>query len=145
MPLGKYYCDYCDKEFADTLHARKRHLQSVQHQRARSLWFDSFKDPTSIPIPKGVCNRFVRTGFCPYGDSCKYAHPQPHPNVQDSNSQGIQVPVLIFQSLYSWKSTDIGDIGISWGNLPSSLWPPPEGGYPPLPVIDWVADFSAKL
>lgn len=28
-------------------------------------------------------------------------------------------------------------MGTSLGNLPPSLWPPPEGGYPPLPFIDW--------
>lgn len=28
-------------------------------------------------------------------------------------------------------------MGISLGNLPPSLKPPPEGGYPPLPFIDW--------
>jgi len=32
----------------------------------------------------------------------------------------------------------VGDsMGISLGNLPPSLKPPPEGGYPPLPFIDW--------
>ncbi|KAJ6380427.1 hypothetical protein OIU76_016985 [Salix suchowensis] len=28
-------------------------------------------------------------------------------------------------------------MGMSWGNLPPSLKPPPEGGYPPLPIVDW--------
>uniref|UniRef100_M8CDG0 Zinc finger CCCH domain-containing protein 3 n=1 Tax=Aegilops tauschii TaxID=37682 RepID=M8CDG0_AEGTA len=39
MPLGKYYCDYCDKEFQDTAAARRRHLQGAQHHRARALWY----------------------------------------------------------------------------------------------------------
>jgi len=43
MPLGKYYCDYCDKQFQDTPAARKRHLQGTQHQRARALWYDSVR------------------------------------------------------------------------------------------------------
>lgn len=43
MPLGKYYCDYCDKEFQDTAAARRRHLQGVQHQRAKALWYDSLR------------------------------------------------------------------------------------------------------
>uniref|UniRef100_A0A7N0U8X5 C3H1-type domain-containing protein n=1 Tax=Kalanchoe fedtschenkoi TaxID=63787 RepID=A0A7N0U8X5_KALFE len=79
MPLGKYYCDYCDKEFQDTPYARKRHLQGLQHQRARSIWYNSFKDPSQLcaeGFGAGVCNRFVKTGFCAYGDSCKYLHPK---------------------------------------------------------------------
>ena len=43
MPLGKYYCDYCDKEFQDTPYVRKRHLQGLQHLRNKALWFDSFQ------------------------------------------------------------------------------------------------------
>ena len=43
MPLGKYHCDYCDKQFQDTPSARKRHLQGLQHQRAKALWYDSFR------------------------------------------------------------------------------------------------------
>lgn len=52
MPLGKYYCDYCDKQFQDTPAARKRHLQGVQHQRARALWYDSIRhqgQPATLP------------------------------------------------------------------------------------------------
>lgn len=41
MPLGKYYCDYCNKEFQDTRLARTRHLQSSLHLRAKALWYDS--------------------------------------------------------------------------------------------------------
>ncbi|XP_027157367.1 zinc finger CCCH domain-containing protein 3 isoform X3 [Coffea eugenioides] len=88
MPLGKYYCDYCDKEFQDTAAARKRHLQGVHHQRAKALWYDSLRsDANQIPAPgalgkQGVCNRFVRTGSCQYGDSCKYYHPKQNPNDQ---------------------------------------------------------------
>ncbi|KAJ0961917.1 hypothetical protein J5N97_029745 [Dioscorea zingiberensis] len=39
-------------------------------------------------------------------------------------------------AIYS-RGNSIGDTGISWGNLPPSLRPPQEGGYPPLPFIDW--------
>ncbi|KAL0006393.1 hypothetical protein SO802_013954 [Lithocarpus litseifolius] len=66
MPLGKYYCDYCDKEFQDTPYVRKRHLQGLQHLRNKALWFDSFqfKDANQAyteGFGKGVCNRFVKT------------------------------------------------------------------------------------
>ncbi|AQK89637.1 C2H2 and C2HC zinc fingers superfamily protein [Zea mays] len=74
MPLGKYYCDYCDKQFQDTPAARKRHLQGVQHQRARALWYDSIRHQdqhggaSSLLLPdgtlaKGICHHFVRTGL----------------------------------------------------------------------------------
>ncbi|RRT50743.1 hypothetical protein B296_00029242 [Ensete ventricosum] len=55
MPLGKYYCDYCDKQFQDTPAARKRHLQGLHHHRARALWYDSFKGCryADRPLPGG--------------------------------------------------------------------------------------------
>lgn len=46
MPAGKYYCDYCDKEFKDTLPARKRHLSGIHHQRNRSFYYDSLNKGT---------------------------------------------------------------------------------------------------
>ncbi|KAG2695876.1 hypothetical protein I3843_07G033500 [Carya illinoinensis] len=68
MPLGKYYCDYCDKQFQDTPYARKRHLQGLQHLRAKALWFDSFKlqdanQAYTEGFRKGVCNHFIKTGL----------------------------------------------------------------------------------
>jgi hypothetical protein len=38
-----------------------------------------------------------------------------------------------------WFSGDVllDGIGMSWHNLPPSLKPPPEGGYQPLPFVDW--------
>ncbi|XP_075500351.1 zinc finger CCCH domain-containing protein 3 isoform X2 [Primulina tabacum] len=124
MPLGKYYCDYCDKEFQDTPAARRRHLQGIQHQRAKAAWYspqnlNRIHEPESFG--KGVCNRFVRTGSCQYGDSCKYYHPK---DVAGTNIQGI-AGVIGTQ------------LGTTLGSLPPSLCPPPEGGYPPLPFINW--------
>ncbi|XP_058002894.1 zinc finger CCCH domain-containing protein 3 isoform X2 [Hevea brasiliensis] len=144
MPLGKYYCDYCDKEFQDTPVARKRHLQSSSHLRAKSLWYNSLKsqdlnrayiDGGGGAFTKGVCNRFVKTGFCPYGDSCKYLHP--------TNSNNLQNNVNLFQGnqLVGGSSlpADVvrDSMGMPWGNLPPSLKPPPEGGYLPFPFVDW--------
>ncbi|KAL1832141.1 hypothetical protein ACET3Z_001792 [Daucus carota] len=145
MPLGKYYCDYCDKEFQDTAYARKRHLQSIQHQRAKSLWYQNYPSALSFPSPP-LCNRFVSTGSCPYGDSCKYLHPKQNP--QSANTSGIAVSNFTgnFQSLDTNQqaagASSQGNIlrdglGVSLGNLPPSLKPPPEGGYPSLPFVDW--------
>ncbi|XP_021311128.1 zinc finger CCCH domain-containing protein 3 isoform X1 [Sorghum bicolor] len=186
MPLGKYYCDYCDKQFQDTPAARRRHLQGVQHQRARALWYDSirhqgqpatllfpffpFPSRTSLPLlyeqhggvsslllpdgtlAKGICHHFVRTGTCKYGDSCRYFHPKPDgvnpalaapgsgpgPMVQQSDFIGNQPNFVGYQGpdRNSFSGNILGG-HTAWGNLPPSLQPPPEGGYPPLPFIDW--------
>ncbi|KAJ7977824.1 zinc finger CCCH domain-containing protein 3 [Quillaja saponaria] len=146
MPLGKYYCDYCDKQFQDTPSARKRHLQGLQHLRAKAVWYDSVKlqDPSQAyaeGLGKGFCNRFVKTGMCQYGDSCKYFHPR---SLRGSNAQGGVVDNT--QSSAIPRSQSTGSLaghlvkdstGMSWGNLPPSLKPPPEGGYPSLPFVDW--------
>ncbi|XVF05905.1 hypothetical protein REPUB_Repub06bG0002200 [Reevesia pubescens] len=139
MPLGKYYSDYCEKQFQDTPHARKRHLQGLQHLRAKAQWFHSLnlnstKDPprgSTQPFPKGVCNRFLKTGFCQYGDNCKYFHPK-----NDSPSANPQAAPAPAPAPVSGGVEGAG-MGMSWGNLPPSLKPPPEGGYPPLPFVDW--------
>ncbi|RZC88244.1 hypothetical protein C5167_016046 [Papaver somniferum] len=175
MPLPKYYCDYCDKQFQYTTFARKRHCEGLQHQRAKAFYYDSLKDPNRIQgegFGKGVCNRFIRTGFCQYGDSCKYFHPKP--NLQNPSIPGvmglaeasfctpayftskddltfsnltteqsfIQPPIAAGNQIAGrggtvpWNLIRDG-MGVSLGNLPPSLRPPPEGGYPTLPFVDW--------
>ena len=42
--MGKrYYCDFCDRSFADSANNRKNHFKGVNHQRLRKLHYDSFK------------------------------------------------------------------------------------------------------
>lgn len=42
--MGKrYFCDYCDRSFQDNLHNRKKHLNGVQHLRAKRVWYDLFR------------------------------------------------------------------------------------------------------
>uniref|UniRef100_M4F683 C3H1-type domain-containing protein n=1 Tax=Brassica campestris TaxID=3711 RepID=M4F683_BRACM len=120
MPSGKYYCDYCEKEFQDTQVARKRHLQSNPHLRAKALWYSSItsdvnNQQVSSFVPRGLCNRFVSSNFCPFGDSCRYLHP--------NNITG---------DCFSRRAG-----GAGWFDLPPSLRPPPEQGYPQPPSIDW--------
>ncbi|ONK63121.1 uncharacterized protein A4U43_C07F11630 [Asparagus officinalis] len=135
MPLGKYYCDYCDKQFQDTHFARKRHLSGSQHQRARAQWYDSFKGPHGGPLQLGVCHHFVRTGNCKYGDSCKYFHPV---QTAVNTTPTLSGPGSLGANPFVGVGSVSGDqTGVSWGNLPPSLRPPPEGGYPPLPFLDW--------
>ncbi|KAI6684534.1 hypothetical protein NL676_030447 [Syzygium grande] len=151
MPLGKYYCDYCDKQFQDTPSARKRHLQGLSHLRAKALWFDSLllHEPNQAYAEgyvRGVCNRFVNTGFCQYGDTCKYFHPKnvatPAPRTPSGdNARSTVIPgshlVGGTSSQGNVVVTDSTGMATAWGNLPPSLKPPPEGGYPPLPFLDW--------
>ncbi|KAI3724175.1 hypothetical protein L2E82_35943 [Cichorium intybus] len=151
MPLGKYYCDYCDKQFQDTPFHRKRHLQGLQHQKAKALWYASIpRDPNQVFLQSstvGVCNRFIRTGSCPYGESCKYVHP--NQNLQNMNMQGFAVTNNMEMQLPSFPGSQpietsslsggmvVDRMGVMLGNLPPSLRPPPEGGYQSLPFVDW--------
>ncbi|KAI3417300.1 C3H1-type domain-containing protein [Psidium guajava] len=148
MPLGKYYCDYCDKQFQDTPSARKRHLQGLSHLRAKALWFDSLHEPNRAVAEgygRGVCSRFVNTGFCQYADSCKYFHPKniatPPRRTASDNAQSTVVPGShLVGGTSSQGNVVVADgmgMATAWGNLPPSLKPPPEGGYPPLPFLDW--------
>ncbi|AES61488.1 putative transcription factor C3H family [Medicago truncatula] len=121
MAMKKYYCEYCDKQFQDTHLDRKRHSAGIQHKQAKSRWYDSFKPEHHNPIPP-FCFHFVNTGFCRYGDSCKYFHP----NTQQQ------------QPITTTPGNIVGDtMGVSFGNLPPSLQPPPEVGYSNLPFLDW--------
>lgn len=48
--MGKrYFCDYCDRSFQDNLHNRKKHLNGLQHLKAKKVWYDMFR---------GACDPF---------------------------------------------------------------------------------------
>uniref|UniRef100_A0A8C6WPE3 Zinc finger matrin-type protein 5 n=1 Tax=Neogobius melanostomus TaxID=47308 RepID=A0A8C6WPE3_9GOBI len=76
--MGKrYYCDYCDRSFQDNMHNRKKHLNGVQHHRAKKAWFDNFKDPKAILIDeqaKKMCRKFLQKGICDFGPNCRFSH-----------------------------------------------------------------------
>lgn len=76
--MGKrYYCDYCDRSFQDNLHNRKKHLNGVQHHRAKKTWFDNFRDAATIlneERTKEPCRKFLQTGQCVFGTSCRFSH-----------------------------------------------------------------------
>ncbi|XP_023618734.1 zinc finger matrin-type protein 5 [Myotis lucifugus] len=43
--MGKrYFCDYCDRSFQDNLHNRKKHLNGLQHLKAKKAWYDMFRE-----------------------------------------------------------------------------------------------------
>ncbi|TYG46238.1 hypothetical protein ES288_D11G240400v1 [Gossypium darwinii] len=103
---------------------------------------------TSVPpFSKGVCNRFLNTGFFQYRDNCKYFHPNndsrtPNPPLS-TVAPSVFFSVCFINSYLFMQCNASGVEGngngmaISWGNLPPSLKPPPKDGYPPLPFVDW--------
>lgn len=78
--MGKrYYCDFCDRSFADSGINRKNHFKGVQHQRLRKQHYDSFREAATIlaeDAHKMPCKRF-QSGTCDFGDSCKFSHMTP--------------------------------------------------------------------
>ncbi|KAM3937509.1 zinc finger matrin-type protein 5 [Leptodactylus fuscus] len=73
----RYFCDYCDRSFQDNLHNRKKHLNGVQHQRSKKAWYDLFRDASEILTEeesKKLCRRFLQTGQCDFGPSCRFSH-----------------------------------------------------------------------
>ncbi|XP_053705723.1 zinc finger matrin-type protein 5 [Synchiropus splendidus] len=76
--MGKrYYCDYCDRSFQDNMHNRKKHLNGVQHHRAKKAWFDRFKDTSAIlqdEQAKKPCRQFLFKGYCDFGPNCRFSH-----------------------------------------------------------------------
>lgn len=76
--MGKrYYCDYCDRSFQDNMHNRKKHLNGVQHHRAKKAWFDHFRDASAIlqdEQAKKPCRKFLQKGICDFGPNCRFSH-----------------------------------------------------------------------
>ncbi|XP_002735854.1 zinc finger matrin-type protein 5-like [Saccoglossus kowalevskii] len=79
--MGKrYYCDYCDKSFADNPQNRKKHMKGVQHMKVVKDHYDQFKDP-AIKLreesAKKPCRKFQMNGHCSFGSLCIYGHLTP--------------------------------------------------------------------
>ncbi|XP_780288.2 zinc finger matrin-type protein 5 [Strongylocentrotus purpuratus] len=79
--MGKrYYCDYCDKTFADNSQNRKKHLNGVVHDRLRKLHYSLFREPEDIlseEKAKIACLKLKQSGFCTFEGSCRYSHLTP--------------------------------------------------------------------
>ncbi|XP_068609004.1 zinc finger matrin-type protein 5 [Brachionichthys hirsutus] len=73
----RYYCDYCDRSFQDNMHNRKKHLNGVQHHRAKKAWFDHFRESSAIlhdEQAKKPCRKFLQKGICDFGFNCRFSH-----------------------------------------------------------------------
>lgn len=78
VTMGKnYYCDFCDKTFADKANNRKNHLKGLIHQRCRRSYYDQFRELEVIlaeETAKRPCKHFLSSGICSFMASCKYSH-----------------------------------------------------------------------
>ncbi|KAI4480373.1 PREDICTED: zinc finger matrin-type protein 5 [Polistes canadensis] len=79
--MGKrYYCDYCERSFKDDPESRKKHLSSFQHAKNRADHYSFYKDPETIlqeEQGKIPCKRYMSSGDCAFGRSCKFSHYAP--------------------------------------------------------------------
>ncbi|XP_058239882.1 zinc finger matrin-type protein 5 isoform X2 [Hemibagrus wyckioides] len=127
--MGKrYHCDYCDRSFQDTLHNRKKHLNGVQHHRAKKAWFDNFRDAAAIlqdERAKQACRKFLQTGQCVFGPSCRYSHmtEQDMKNLEQHINERLQEVDLdqegtsIKPSLEEWLSRRVKKVALSSGSV----------------------------
>ncbi|XP_054614111.1 zinc finger matrin-type protein 5 [Dunckerocampus dactyliophorus] len=114
--MGKrYYCDYCDRSFQDNMHNRKKHLNGVQHQRAKKGWFDHFRGFSDIlkdEQAKKPCRKFLQRGVCDFGPSCRFSHMTEvelmnlQRKVQDErrHKEGLEDPVMPEPTAEEWLS-----------------------------------------
>ncbi|EDO47452.1 predicted protein [Nematostella vectensis] len=163
--MGKrYYCDFCDRSFADSPQNRKKHNNGVQHQRNRKLHYDSFKDPAELlaeESSKPPCKKFFSTGTCAFGPNCRYSHTNPEMLLaaqaeKDAARQRDTGP-SVEDWISRWKkrrrireekdkvTTEQDEMPVYTLPLglppvyllPPSLRPPPPGGYAQLPGVGW--------
>ncbi|XP_074643323.1 zinc finger matrin-type protein 5-like [Tubulanus polymorphus] len=75
--MGKrYYCEVCDKHFADNVTNRRNHLKGLAHQRNRKAHYDACRDAATIlaeEAKKNPCRKFA-SGQCIFGASCRFSH-----------------------------------------------------------------------
>ncbi|XP_034955195.2 zinc finger matrin-type protein 5 isoform X1 [Zootoca vivipara] len=92
--MGKrYFCDYCNRSFQDNLHNRKKHLNGVQHLRAKKVWYDLFRDSATIlqeEQSKKPCREFLLSGRCDFGPNCRFSH-MTEEDLEQLNAH-VQVP-----------------------------------------------------
>jgi len=148
-----YWCEFCNRGFADILSVRKKHLKSSQHLRAKKLYYDSFKDAATIlqeESSKNPCHRFFKTGHCDFGDNCRYSH-KDVAQLKRETENNSSMKTIDIDKINNWvekwkkKHKDIYDEKPKY-RLPSGFPPPsqlPVSLQPPLenvsfPTQDWV-------
>ncbi|XP_065273939.1 zinc finger matrin-type protein 5 isoform X2 [Emys orbicularis] len=130
--MGKrYFCDYCDRSFQDNLHNRKKHLNGVQHLRAKKAWYDLFRDAAAVLLEeqsKKPCRKFLQTGQCDFGFNCRFSH-MTEEDLEKLNAQFPDGEDVGF-SIPPWLASNTGPSPIPSGSTPwrmASLTQPPVG------------------
>lgn len=58
------------------MHNRKKHLNGVQHHRAKKAWYDHFRDAAAILYDEQIkkpCRKFLQKGICDF-PNCRFSH-----------------------------------------------------------------------
>ncbi|KAK7474332.1 hypothetical protein BaRGS_00034380 [Batillaria attramentaria] len=168
--MGKrFYCDFCDKSFADNPSSKKNHLSGVFHQRMRKAHYDAFRDPMTIlaeEAAKRPCRSFQQTGFCNFGDGCRFSHlteerkrqleeeclkkKQAENGADESNTSVVVGDVEDWLAKHTEQTEkdpakkrrhfpkySLPPALASFPNLPPSLLPPTKDDFVNLPLLDW--------
>nr|XP_025045509.1 zinc finger matrin-type protein 5 [Pelodiscus sinensis] len=117
--MGKrYFCDYCDRSFQDNLHNRKKHLNGVQHLRAKKAWYDLFRGESGSSQAGGCGCPSPLLSPCRLSElrCCFFLSPS-------SPSEKT-----VFQYPPGWPPIQ---------DLPPSLQAPPPGGWLVPPNLQW--------
>lgn len=110
VAMGKrYFCDYCDRSFQDNLHNRKKHLNGLQHLKAKKSWYDMFR---------GGCRR-----WSPQADGELLASRSYH---QTRKHRGPVTPLVALGSLRSKRKAawPLGQMGLQKVRLEWELLSP---------------------
>ena len=116
MPRKRYFCDFCDKSFADNQTNRRNHLNGVQHKLAKKEHYGSFKDPQILleeDANKKPCRKFFQEKDCKFGKSCKFSHmgnEERERYIVEVNSRNIQNS----SREYFLQNVDAEEIVKSW-------------------------------
>ncbi|ESO91676.1 hypothetical protein LOTGIDRAFT_122096 [Lottia gigantea] len=72
----QYFCEFCEKSFADNPSSRKNHLNGTTHKANRENYYKMFLDPETRlqnERMKRPCKNYLK-GICQFGDSCRFGH-----------------------------------------------------------------------
>uniref|UniRef100_A0A8C6YM97 Zinc finger matrin-type protein 5 n=1 Tax=Nothoprocta perdicaria TaxID=30464 RepID=A0A8C6YM97_NOTPE len=155
--MGKrYFCDYCDRSFQDNLHNRKKHLNGVQHLRAKRAWYDLFRDAAAIlqeEQSKKPCRKFLGLP----GECLITLSQLGEQQLKELRQEGADVPLGTIEDWLEKRAKRLSaaqnnrycslpekpapfQYPLGWPpvqELPPSLQPPPPGGWLLPPDLRW--------
>ncbi|TNN81270.1 Zinc finger matrin-type protein 5 [Liparis tanakae] len=123
----RYYCDYCDRSFQDNMHNRKKHLNGVQHHRAKKAWYDYFRDERQQRedyVDRKLPGRSIEEWLSRREKKQTALGSQGDLKDKEDSEEGQE-------------ESDIPQQLLSIPNLPPSLRPPPPGGWKVRVNTEW--------